>query len=227
MLCCKTNIIRLLFIGAVVTLSACSAIKRTIAPQASAPVVQNSNIPDAPSKSIMINSVPLKEVLKHRQPYMLVPPVDSIAQKYAAILGVKKNEIQNGRLYDFINQWRGTPYRFGGLARDGVDCSGFVYLLQQQVYDIGDMPRSTDLQINYITHKTENELKEGDLVFFDFDGKQFSHVGIYLLNGYVVHASSSKGVIIVKLRSPALYKYFSRAGSVIDPADLPQPIDGN
>ena len=163
----------------------------------------------------------------HRPPYVMVPAADSIARKYAAILGVKRADIKNGRLYDFIDQWVGAPYRFGGLARDGVDCYGFVYLLQQQVYDIPDIPRSTNLQINYINQKPENELKEGDLVFFDFDSKPFSHVGIYLQNGYVAHASTSKGVIIVKLHSPALFKYFSRAGSVIDPADLPQPVDRN
>ena len=59
-------------------------------------------------------------------------------------------------------------------------------------------------------------LKEGDLVFFDFDGKQFSHVGVYLQNGFVVHASSTRGVMIVNLHSPSMYKYFSRCGSVID-----------
>ena len=207
----------------IVTLASCGALKRTAAP----PVVQNNPIPDAPGKSIVINNVPVKPVLKHRPPYVMTPPADSIAKKYSTILGLKKAEIQNGRLYDFIDQWVGAPYRFGGLARDGVDCSGFVYLLQQQVYDIADIPRSTNLQINYINQKPENELKEGDLVFFDFDGKQFSHVGVYLLNGYVVHASTSKGVVILKLHSPSLFKYFSRAGSVIDPADLPQQIDGN
>jgi len=197
--------------------ASCGALKRTVGP----PVVQNNPIPDAPGKPIVINNVPVKPVLKHRPPYVMVPPADSIAKKYATILGVKNAEIQNGRLYDFIDQWVGAPYRFGGLARDGVDCSGFVYLLQQQVYDIADIPRSTNLQINYINQKPENELKEGDLVFFDFDGKQFSHVGVYLLNGYVVHASTTKGVVILKLHSPSLFKYFSRAGSVIDPADLP------
>ena len=63
--------------------------------------------------------------------------------------------------------------------------------------------------------KYEDELQEGDLVFFDFDGKKFSHVGVYLQNGYVVHASSRRGVIIVQLRDPSMYKYFSRAGSIV------------
>jgi cell wall-associated NlpC family hydrolase len=71
-------------------------------------------------------------------------------------------------------------------------------------------------QIAVIKRKYEEELKEGDLVFFDFDGKKFSHVGVYLQNGYVVHASSRKGVIIVKLHDPSLYKYFSRAGSITE-----------
>ncbi|MEO6631785.1 MAG: C40 family peptidase [Mucilaginibacter sp.] len=221
---CKSHQFRLLFIVAAALLSSCSALKRTAAPQ---PVVFNSPIPDAPGKTLVINNVPVKPVLQHRPPYLMVPAADSIAKKYATILELKKADIQNGRLYDFIDHWMGTPYRFGGLARDGVDCSGFVYLLQQQVYDIADMPRSTNLQINYINQKPENELKEGDLVFFDFDGKPFSHVGIYLQNGYVVHASTSKGVIIIKLHAPSLLKYFSRAGSVIDPADLPQQVDGN
>ena len=212
-----------ILLAVVAVLSSCGALKRAT----TQPVVLNSPIPDAPGKSIVINNMPVKPVLKHRPPYVMVAPADNIAKKYAAILGVKKAEIQNGRLYDFIDQWLGAPYQFGGLAHDGVDCSGFVYLLQQQVYDIPDIPRSTNLQINYINQKPESELKEGDLVFFDFDGKQFSHVGVYLLNGYVVHASTSKGVIILKLHSPSLFKYFSRAGSVIDPADLPQTIDGN
>ena len=224
MLLYKSQFLRLLVVVTVVIiLASCGALKRTMAP----PVVLNSPIPDAPGKSIVINNVPVKVVLKHRPPYVMVLPADSIAKKYATILGVKKAEIRNGRLYDFIDQWVGAPYQFGGLARDGIDCSGFVYLLQQQVYDIGDMPRSTNLQVNYINQKLENELKEGDLVFFDFDGKPFSHIGVYLQNGYVVHASTSKGVIIIKLHSPSLVKYFSRAGSVIDPADLPQAVDGN
>src|SRR3569833_1019393 len=219
----RINKVQIVFAIAVVSiLSSCSAIKRTVAP-----IVQRNNIPDAPSNPVVINNIPAKPVLRHRPPYMMVPPEDSIARKYAAILGVKKSDIHNGRLYDFINQWMGAPYLFGGLARDGVDCSGLVYLLQQQVYDIGEIPRTTTLQVDYINPKNENELKEGDLVFFDFDNKPHSHVGVYLMNGYIVHASTTKGVVIVKLALPSIHKYYSKGGHVIDPADLPQAGDGN
>ncbi|MDB5135211.1 MAG: NlpC/P60 family protein [Mucilaginibacter sp.] len=129
-------------------------------------------------------------------------------------MGVDVESIQNGRLYAFIDQWMGTPYKFGGLDKDGIDCSGLAFLLEQQVYNIS-IPRITSQQVTIIKRKYEEELLEGDLVFFDYDGKKFSHVGIYLQNGYYVHASSSKGVMIIKLRDPYTYKYFSRGGSVV------------
>ncbi|MFD0794471.1 C40 family peptidase [Mucilaginibacter litoreus] len=150
-----------------------------------------------------------------RGPYVMVKPDKEIAQKYAILMGVNKSDIQNGRLYSFIDEWYGTPYRLGGLDKDGVDCSGLVLLLQAQVYD-QSIPRTCATQVNVIKRKYEEELKEGDLVFFDFDGKQFSHVGVYLQNGYFVHASTRKGVMIARLHDNGIYKYFSRAGSVID-----------
>lgn len=147
-------------------------------------------------------------------PGELVKPQGFLAEKYATLMGINKDDIRNGRLYNFIEEWYGTPYRFGGMDKDGIDCSGLVYLLEQQVYGLS-IPRMTSQQINIIKRKYEEDLQEGDLVFFDFDGKKFSHVGVYLQNGYVVHASSRKGVMIVRLHDPSMYKYFSRAGSVI------------
>ena len=152
------------------------------------------------------------------QPGEVVSPQRSISQKYADLLGVEPGQIKNGRLYAFIDQWMGTPYKFGGMDHDGIDCSGLTVLLEQQVYGI-NLPRTTSQQVLVIKRKYEEELQEGDLVFFDYDGKKFSHVGVYLQNGYYVHASSTKGVIIVKLRDPYVYKYFSRCGSVTELAN--------
>lgn len=148
------------------------------------------------------------------EPGEVVKPQLSVAEKYSAILGVDKGEIQNGRLYEFIDEWMGTPYHFGGQDKSGVDCSGLAQLLEAQVFGV-QIPRSTSEQINVIKRKYEEELVEGDLIFFDYDGKKFSHVGVYLQNGYFVHASSTKGVTITRLHDPYTYKYFSRCGSVI------------
>ncbi|MGF7077981.1 C40 family peptidase [Mucilaginibacter sp. UYCu711] len=162
---------------------------------------------------VMLSACHSKKAALKGEAGEIVKPQPSIAEKYAAIMGVKESDIKNGRLYNFIELWTGVPYKFGGLDKDGVDCSGLTLLLEQQVYGI-NLPRITYQQVAVIKRKYEEELKEGDLVFFDFDGKQFSHVGVYLQNGYIVHASSTKGVIVVPLHG-FMYKYFSRAGSII------------
>jgi probable lipoprotein NlpC len=158
-----------------------------------------------------------KLTVKNGDPRTMVKPDRDIADKYSALMGVGRNDIQNGRLYSFIDEWYGTIYRFGGLDKNGIDCSGLVLLLEQQVYGI-TIPRITSKQILVIKRKYEDELQEGDLVFFDFDGKQFSHVGVYLQNGYFVHASTRKGVMIARLHDNGIYKFFSRGGSIIYPA---------
>ena len=163
---------------------------------------------------IVLSSCHSRRAVLRGQPGEVVQPERSIKAKYSDILGVDEGSIQNGRLYAFVDQWLGTPYKFGGQDRDGVDCSGLAQLLEGQVYGI-NIPRTTSDQINIIKRKYEEELVEGDLVFFDFDGKKFSHVGIYLQNGYLVHASSTKGVIIIQLHDPSMYKHFSRAGSIV------------
>jgi len=155
-----------------------------------------------------------RKAVMRGEPGEMVKPQESIAEKYSEMMGVDKSAIQNGRLYAFIDIWMGTPYKFGGQDKDGIDCSGLAQLLEQEVYAI-NLPRSTSQQINVIKREYEEDLKEGDLVFFDFDGKKFSHVGVYLQNGYIVHASSTKGVIVVPLHG-SIYKYFSRAGEIVD-----------
>src|ERR1700712_3939780 len=174
---------------------------------------------------IILSSCHSRKAVMKGEPGEVEKPPASIAEKYADLLGVDKSDIQNGRLYAFIEQWMGTPYRFGGEDKSGVDCSGLVQMLEQEVYGL-NIPRSTSQQINVIKRKYEEELVEGDLLFFDYDGKKFSHVAVYLQNGYYVHASSSKGVIITKLHDPYTYKYFSRCGSVITEDRFAQPNQG-
>jgi probable lipoprotein NlpC len=163
--------------------------------------------------SLSFTACKSKKNLVKRRKVELVKPSPKIAAKYAEEMNVSKNSIKNGRLYGFIADWEGTKYEYGGLDKRGIDCSGLVFQLYQDVYQ-KQIPRTTLQQVEIIKRKYENQLKEGDLVFFDFDGKQFSHVGVYLQNGYYVHASTRKGVMIEKLRNPYTYKYFSRGGSV-------------
>lgn len=80
----------------------------------------------------------------------------------------------NGRLSDSItviaqlneqlSQWHGTPYRYGGMGRGGVDCSGFVYLTFRDRFDL-QLPRTTVAQTDIGTRISKDELLPGDLVF--------------------------------------------------------------
>lgn len=104
-------------------------------------------------------------------------------------------------LYAEVSQWLGVPYRYAGLSRRGLDCSGFTYLIYQKVYN-KKIPRSTsDLSRMKMKHVSKRNLRTGDFVFFATtkNRKNISHVGIYLKDGFFIHASTSQGVIVSHL----------------------------
>lgn len=138
----------------------------------------------------------------------------NLSEKYADMIGVDVGDIHNIELYQYIDQWMGIPHRLGGQDRRGIDCSAFANQLVREVYG-KDLPRTAEDMSKIVKRKYENQLKEGDLVFFKFGGRRFDHVGIYLGNSRFVHVSTSKGVIISNLKDPWYYKYFSRAGSIL------------
>ncbi|HTF99221.1 MAG TPA: C40 family peptidase [Nitrospirota bacterium] len=83
----------------------------------------------------------------------------------------------------------GRPYKYQGDSPSGFDCSGLVrysYLAAGL-----DVPHNT-LALRSASRKVyPSELRTGDLLFFYERGRPFSHVGIYLEEGYFVHAPSS------------------------------------
>jgi cell wall-associated NlpC family hydrolase len=86
----------------------------------------------------------------------------------------------------------GTPYKFGSSNPEkGLDCSGFVKHVYKESADIS-LPRSAAEMSKEGEVIAKNELKPGDLVFFNTRKKANSHVGIYAGNGTFVHASSSR-----------------------------------
>jgi len=92
-------------------------------------------------------------------------------------------------------EFLGTPYRFGGEGPTGIDCSSFV----QQVFHEHeiDLPRTAREQIKMGSEVAEGDLQKGDLVFFQTYAAYPSHVGIYLGDGKMIHASSGKGEVTV------------------------------
>lgn len=130
-----------------------------------------------------------------------------VRSKYAEIIGVPASTLTNKALYNFIDDWYGVSYRFGGNDKNGVDCSGFAGALYSEVYH-KNIPRTTGEIAKQSKKISKEKLQEGDLVFFDINGKKGSHMGVYLTNGKFVHASTSKGVIISDLNNPYYQKAY-------------------
>ncbi len=103
-------------------------------------------------------------------------------------------------------QWRGTPYRIGGLDRRGIDCSGFVYRTFEQLYGL-HLPRTTEEQVEVGEKVRREALQVTDLVFFK-TGWRTRHVGIYLGEGQFLHASTSRGVVISSLDNPYWKRHY-------------------
>lgn len=126
-------------------------------------------------------------------------------------LGLSSREIKDSKLYRFVDDWYGTPYKYGGCVKTGVDCSCFTNILFESVYG-----RKTPRSAGEISKECERikleKIKQGDLVFFITNGKSISHVGVYLRDNKFVHASTSKGVIISDLNETYYKKYFHSAG---------------
>ena len=94
----------------------------------------------------------------------------------------------------------GVPYRRGGnTAEQGFDCSGFTRFVFENSIGLV-LPRRADQQAQTAGLKSVNreELKPGDLVFFNTMRKAFSHVGIYVGEGKFIHAPRTGGEVRVE-----------------------------
>jgi hypothetical protein len=94
----------------------------------------------------------------------------------------------------------GTPYVYGGTSRKGVDCSGFTSRVFASAANLS-LPRSTREQYTVGKEVEREELRFGDLVFFNTTGRSPSHVGIYIEDDLFAHASVSDGVTFSSLES--------------------------
>lgn len=115
----------------------------------------------------------------------------SAAQTLAAIRTSK----DDGRLFDVLMSWMGTPYKYGGTTKKGVDCSAFVGAVFKERYGVTLHRTANDIQqdVKFVDRKN---LKQGDILFFTNSNGKVSHVGIYLKDVTFVHASTSSGVIL-------------------------------
>jgi len=115
----------------------------------------------------------------------------------------------------------GTPYKYGGTTRSGMDCSGLLINSFSAVKV--NLPRSSEAQSKVGTEIKMNELQPGDLVFFATGDKkkQITHVGLVTDvkskdNIKFIHASSKLGVVETNLFAEYYQKRFRVARRIID-----------
>lgn len=127
------------------------------------------------------------------------------------VMGIALGEGDNAKLYEAIAGWIGTPYRYGGTTKEGVDCSAFVGHIYKEVYGL-KLHRVADDMRKDFTLVSRSELSEGDVVFFTNSKGRVSHVGIYLKDDLFAHSSTSRGVIVSRLGDKYWSAHFYKGG---------------
>jgi LysM repeat protein len=136
----------------------------------------------------------LNDPYETRNPILL--PGDASDDEVVEMASTTKSELEQAA-FNYIS----TPYRFGGSSRKGIDCSAFVQKVFREVEV--ELPRSAREQYRIGEKIERDQLQKGDLIFFRTYAKFPSHVGIYLGDGKMIHASSrSHRVVVTSIDQP-------------------------
>lgn len=142
----------------------------------------------------------------------LSPKQNALIEKYEKITGENIIPVKSLSFYSSVDAYMGVPYKFGGMTRAGMDCSGYASIVYKEAYNI-TLPRTSQSQFEACKKVKMRKLEEGNLVFFNFEHKKsVTHVGVYLGGGKFAHASTSKGVRIDDLKADFYKEHFLAAG---------------
>jgi probable lipoprotein NlpC len=127
------------------------------------------------------------------------------------------------RVLAAADDYQHTPYRYGGLDRRGLDCSGLVYVSFQDALGV-TVPRNAWSLYSWVERITIKDALPGDLVFFATTGNgTVSHVGIFVGNGRFIHSASdgpSTGVIYSSLDEKYWSRTYTGVGRALPEADV-------
>jgi chitinase len=135
------------------------------------------------------------------------------ARNTAAQMSTKQSSEVLSRAVNML----GTPYVYGGTTpKKGFDCSGLVKYAFKDVHSV-DLPRTSNAMAEGHGQKVDRkDLKPGDLLFFNIEGRQVNHVAIYLGNDRFIHAPrTGKNVSIDTLDKPYWDEHYVVAKRVL------------
>jgi len=124
------------------------------------------------------------------------------------------SNLDQAKMMREISRMMGVSYKLGGEDQDGIDCSAYTMLVYKNALG-RQLPRSSAEQFKIGTPVTFEDLKFGDLIFFNTTGVPGSHVGIYLGDDLFAHASVTLGVTISSLESAYYQKRYEGARRVV------------
>jgi len=141
---------------------------------------------------------------------------DSAETKYLPYYSMQAAlELRQG-LLEVAKEYIGVPYVSGGTSRWGFDCSGYTqYVFNEMGISI---ERTVLNQLEQGIIVAKEDLQCGDFVIFSYTGDNggfASHIGIYVGNDQVIHASSSRGITISDLNSQYYTYHYQCARRVI------------
>ena len=111
-------------------------------------------------------------------------------------------QAKRNAIVEECKEYIGTPYLYGGLTKDGIDCSGFVFTTVRDSAGI-QLPRTVKALYSFVSIIPDSKKQKGDLVFFKTVESKISHVGIYIGKDQFIHSVSdgpNTGVIVSSLK---------------------------
>ncbi len=138
--------------------------------------------------------------------FFLLYSITSLSQSF-----IKEKKYEGEPLFDFVSDWYGVKYVYGGTTKKGIDCSAFTLKLYKSVYDIS-LPRTAQEQFKSSKKIKKSELKDGDLIFFRTTYKSTWHVGVYLIDGWFIHSKSKIGVTFDNLNDSKYSRLYYGSG---------------